>query len=184
MVFDETKFAAFINQLKLQFFGPSELLVGRYKTKNGPPPENLWPNIVPTILVLDALRKDLGKPIKIINCYRTAANNKLNPGRAARSQHIAFNAVDFQVSGMKSEAVVEFVRENMRDKRWLYSPITFERVEAVGHDGGKIGFTPLQKVSIPVVSSLLGCMFLFKGGLGTYPSFVHLDTRGKSENWG
>lgn len=101
MSFDAAKFEASVGSLGLKHFNHKELLTRTNYAKNSPPPAKLWHNIAPTILVLDALREEVGKPIKLISVYRTEAYNdyKNHDGRAPLSQHQAFTAIDFSVSG-------------------------------------------------------------------------------------
>jgi len=67
---------------------------------NSDPPEDLWPNIVPVVRVLDKLRTDLNAPIRVTSAYRNKAYNSSLSGSAKRSQHMAFQAVDIQVIGV------------------------------------------------------------------------------------
>lgn len=128
MSFDKTKFEAFVASIGLKHFNADELLVGRYRKDNGPPPIGMWHNIVPTIVVLDALRDEFGASIKIISAYRTEAYNdpEKNKGRAPLSQHQAFTALDFQVSGVKPDTVKARLKSREND-RWFYSALAFER---------------------------------------------------------
>ena len=176
MSFNKAKFEAFVSSIGLKHFNASELLVGRYRDKNGPPPERLWHNLVPTIIVLDALREELGGSIKLISAYRTEAYNDpaLNAGRARLSQHQAFTAIDFQVSGFSPDSVRAKLRE-WENSRWFYSSLNFVRFqENISY--GRIPFGPLP---VKLGASLIGCWFTFAGFIKAYgTSFTHLDTRG------
>lgn len=66
---------------------------------NADPSEDLWPHIVPIARVLDKLRGEYGKPIRLTSIYRSPAYNASLSGSASRSQHMAFRAIDFQVVG-------------------------------------------------------------------------------------
>ena len=116
MAFSKTQFEAFVDSLGLNYFSAKELLVGRYQADNGPPPVTIWHNIVPTILIIDHLREYTGCGIKLISAYRTEAYNDpaKNPGRAPLSQHQAFTAIDFRVTGMKPDKVVPILQERGR----------------------------------------------------------------------
>lgn len=176
MSFDKTKFEAFVASIGLKNFNAEELLVGRYRKDNGPPPIGMWHNIVPTVVVLDALRDEFGASIKIISGYRTEAYNDpaKNKGRAPLSQHQAFTAIDFQVSGVKPEAVKARLRE-WENHRWFYSALSFER-KAVRISKGNIPFGELPR---KWGAGPLGCWFTFRGYVKAYGlSFTHLDTRG------
>ncbi|MEK6234171.1 MAG: D-Ala-D-Ala carboxypeptidase family metallohydrolase [Planctomycetales bacterium] len=200
MSFNRTKFDAFIGSLNLDYFNASEFLVGTGRSKNSPPPERIWPNIVPTALVIDAFRGHVGKSITITSCYRAPAYNwrkwvgwksgTSKPGQAKLSQHQAFSAIDFKVSGMSPDSVVAKLRA-WEGGEWFRSPIQFNRVsvnlssEAKQHGislpkGNVIPFSPLpQKYNL----GFLGSMFTFKGGIDSYTSFSHFDTRGQSSRW-
>lgn len=62
--------------------------------RNSQPPRNLWPNILPTLRVLDDLR-DVYGPITITSNYRSEAYNRA-VGGAPLSQHREFRACDIQ----------------------------------------------------------------------------------------
>jgi lysozyme family protein len=83
-------------------FRPSEFLVkGASHAQNGlntDPPRELWPSVIPLARVLEALRKEIGKPIKLLSVYRSPAYNAAIDG-AASSLHLAFKAADFAVVG-------------------------------------------------------------------------------------
>ncbi|HLM67120.1 MAG TPA: D-Ala-D-Ala carboxypeptidase family metallohydrolase [Longimicrobium sp.] len=142
-------FEQFIRQnANLQFFSWRELLFpgdahGNRRSAgfglNGDPPSNLWGNVIPTIQILDALRAELGAPIRIISAYRTPAYNRAIGG-ALRSYHTTFQAIDF-VAARGTPSV------------WA------QELKEMRHAG------------------------LFKGGIGLYRGFVHVDTRGWNADW-
>ena len=103
---------------------------------NSVPPIHLWANILPTIHLLDAVRKELGYPLYLNSVHRNPAYNKAIGG-SPKSMHMRFNAIDF--CGKRG-----------KPKDWA---------EAV------------------MVQRTLGVSV---GGVGTYPGFVHADTR---DNW-
>ncbi len=176
MSFNAAKFDAFVESIGLKNFNASELLVGRYRKDNGPPPMTIWDNIVPTIVVLDALRDEFNSSINIISCYRTEAYNDpaKNAGRARLSQHQAFTAIDFKVAGVKPETVKAKLKSWEND-RWFYSAYAFER-KAVKISYGNIPFGELPR---KWSAGAFGCWFVFKGYVKSYGlSFTHLDTRG------
>lgn len=160
-------FRRFIDGLKLRWFEAEELLIGVDRQGNHFPPPELWPNVVPTIVVLDELREHLGKPIVISSAYRGPVYNR-RVGGAIRSQHLVFGALDFSVSRMSAEAVGEVL------KAWrglTFNCPRFERLEVP-----PVPFKPLQK-------SDGGTMFKLAGGLGVYTRFIHFDTRGVNATW-
>ncbi|MGI9423682.1 MAG: YcbK family protein, partial [Hyphomicrobiaceae bacterium] len=100
--FDHAAFAAFINGLGLQYFQPAEFLQlgasnrpgGRCAGRNSLPPRNLWNNLARTARMLDAIRADLGSPIRILSGYRSERYNSCIGG-ASRSRHKTFRAIDW-----------------------------------------------------------------------------------------
>lgn len=149
---DAKKLEAYIDSLNLRHFKGAELTPYWSRTRKGVsnscPPEELWPNIAPTLAVLDEVRELAGKAITLSSTYRDPDYNRAVGGERM-SYHMKFMAIDFQ--------------------------------------GGK---GPLQNAKI--VKSLRGKMFtnpatgkrfVFRGGVGTYATFVHVDTRGIDANW-
>ncbi|WP_133486878.1 D-Ala-D-Ala carboxypeptidase family metallohydrolase [Aliiroseovarius marinus] len=125
---DYAEFDAFIRALGLRNFSTDEFLVlggghstpgGACQGKNLYPPRNLWGNIAKTAQALDHLRDRLGKPIAITNAYRGPAYNKCIGG-AKSSQHMAFRALDFKVSGMDAPQVATALRW-LRDKEGFFT---------------------------------------------------------------
>ena len=68
-------FENFVATLNLRHFQPNELLVATTNEDNEAPPEQMWGNIVPTILILDRLRHFLGVPVHLKSVYRAPAYN-------------------------------------------------------------------------------------------------------------
>ncbi|MGR3760281.1 D-Ala-D-Ala carboxypeptidase family metallohydrolase [Roseobacteraceae bacterium NS-SX3] len=82
--------------------------------KNSLPPENLWPNMVPLVGVMDAIRQKLGRPVRITNCYRASPYNSC-VGGVTSSQHLMFKAADFICDSGNSgdwAEVAKAVRDN------------------------------------------------------------------------
>jgi len=146
---------AFIDSLGLRYFKGSELTPywsrARKSGANSAPPKNLWPNIVETLLVLDEIRHRVGKPLIITSSYRSPEYNRA-VGGARFSQHVIFNAIDFQSSGGTVRPVaLATIARNLRGNTFV-NPTTKKR-------------------------------FIFKGGVGDYATFVHIDTRGHNADW-
>jgi N-acetylmuramoyl-L-alanine amidase len=94
-------FVRLIEDLKLRHFTPDEFLYlgasnksGKCKAQNTYPPKPLWKNITNTALMLDAIRQELGAPIRILSCYRSPEYNACIKGED-KSLHMRFNAIDF-----------------------------------------------------------------------------------------
>lgn len=106
-------------------------------------------NIIPTVKVLQEIRDFLGVPILVNSCYRPEAYNK-KVGGAKDSLHLVFNAIDFRPKGFDTFALMQ-----------LYDDIDLNKfIVTVGWNGAKVKVTSMAM------------------GLGLYPTFIHLDTRG------
>lgn len=79
---------------KFKYFTQRELEMGKTI------PDCLYPNIIPTAKVLDALRQWYGKPIYINSTYRSPEYNRAIGG-SKFSLHLEFNAIDFSVENKK-----------------------------------------------------------------------------------
>ena len=97
------EFSEFVTALNLAHFAPDELLElggshhgnGACKGLNEVPPKALWPNIVPTIRLLDRIREHMGAAVRINSAYRNAAYNSCVRG-VPGSFHRKFMAIDFR----------------------------------------------------------------------------------------
>ena len=117
-------------------------------------PFDLYPNIIPTAMVLDILRTKIEEPIYINSTYRDPDYNK-SVGGAKSSLHLLFNAIDFSVK-----------RDSVASKMKAISSIygTLKDFDAKGYVYPGFGF---QK-------SVMGLGLYIRGS----GSFIHLDTRG------
>lgn len=97
-----------------------------------PPPE-YEENIIPTLLVADAMRDDLGFPIAINSAYRDPIHNKEIGGKP-HSLHLIFNALDLRPSDNDPEKLEEM-------KNWLRKDfyIPYESINIINNWMG-IGF--------------------------------------------
>ncbi len=97
MQISDTRYRDFIRGLQLRHFSSRELIAQAHRhrgdVKNSLPPEELWPNIVPTLWVVDQVRRHLGRPITITSAYRSPEYNKA-VGGALHSQHKSNTALD------------------------------------------------------------------------------------------
>ncbi len=185
--FNRQKFDSFVESLELKYFTASELLVGQYSARNTPPPEDLWGHMVPTIMVMEALREEHGGSIQLISGYRSEAYNNpdlsSNPARKKLSYHQAYSAFDFRMSGVKKDTLVQTLRAWNRSK-WFTSPVGFSRKNVVLPSGAtvKVGVMPqLYTLGGFTAWGLLpACTFQFAGWWKSYATsnFVHFDTRG------
>lgn len=148
----EQKLEEYIDSLGLRYFKGKELTPYWSRTRGGVsnscPPEELWPNIVRTLVVLDEVRHLVGQSIRLTSTYRDPDYNRAVGGERM-SYHMKFMAIDFQ--GGKGPLGNAFIAKSLRGKRFK-NPIT-------------------------------GKSFTFAGGIGRYPTFVHIDTRGVNASW-
>lgn len=171
-------FADFIANLGLRHFTADEVLRPTYNTNNGVansrPPEVLWHNIVPTLIVLDAVRAAAGVPISLNSTYRSKAYNNTLSGAAQRSQHLDFRAIDFASSKMKPADLAKIAR-GMRGKKFTVSMPALNLVKDLA---------PLNLAALQIRSSGGKTTFEFHGGIAVYNTFVHMDCRGEDQEWG
>jgi uncharacterized protein YcbK (DUF882 family) len=169
------QFNDYISSLGLVHFSSDELLVavGPHDTRpdNPLPEEDLWPNVVPTVLMLDALRAEFGRPITITSAYRDVEYNRAVGGVTA-SQHLDFRALDFKCRGRSPEECANMLR-SWRGRPFA-SPVT---LPLVARRAG------LSIDGLRVNETAQGTAFVFAGGLGTYQTFVHVDCRGTNRDW-
>ena len=111
--------------------------------------EHLLPNIFPTLKILQLIRTDLNIPIIINSSFRTKEHNAA-VGGSPGSMHLYFNAIDFSVKGFDLTNYRHLVyRINAR------SYVT--SIEYLGEN----------RILTPNIM-----------GIGLYPNFIHIDTRG------
>jgi uncharacterized protein YcbK (DUF882 family) len=75
--------------------------------ENETPPAELWPNILPTLIVADQFREISEVPVKITSAYRSKERNE-KEGGSKDSMHIYFNALDIRAE--KEEDRREFYK--------------------------------------------------------------------------
>jgi hypothetical protein len=96
-------------------FSRAEMLVSNTATRKGisnePDSPGIEENILKSAKFLQLVRDKLGKPIRVLSCYRSPAVNKA-VGGSKTSAHMKGLAVDIQVDGMSNKALAEFIRDN------------------------------------------------------------------------
>jgi len=141
------EFTDFFDTLGAKHFKASEFLfmggahhgTGSCAGKNVMPPKTLWHELETLVPVLDAVRAELGHPIRLTSIYRGPAYNTCIGG-AKSSQHLLFKAADCVVKGASTKDLHKAAKD----------------VRGRGD---------------------------FKGGIGLYNSFVHIDVRGYNADW-
>lgn len=177
---DLADFKAFVKSLELEHFNYFEILTGVFKKRRGtinePPPKEIWHNVGPTILVLDELRKHYDVAITINSAYRDPDYNALIPG-AKRSQHMGFVAIDINVRGVNPTLVADQLLAWQTQDKWFDSPIELKPVD-VNVPAGTI---PRKDLETRTKDGKF--QFKYKGGVGYYSTFTHMDTRGTQVSW-
>lgn len=171
-------FYEFYAPFDIQNFKVSEILVATSRKYNRLPPKSLWGNIMPTVIVLDELRKHLNQAISISSGYRTRKYNDLIPGSSKQSQHTAFSALDFSVRGTAPTEVVRILKEWRDNEKKFLIKSDFKRK---AHRNGSAP-VPFEELEIETISGKK--YFSIHGGIGLYNTFVHLDMRGENRAWG
>ncbi|WP_319568392.1 D-Ala-D-Ala carboxypeptidase family metallohydrolase [Cohaesibacter marisflavi] len=102
----ELEFESFFKSHEFAHFTAKELLYkgadhsdldkDGYGLNTDPPPE-LWSFIIPTVMVLEWLRRDIGEAIFITSAYRAPEYNKV-VGGSTDSQHMRFCACDIHAA--------------------------------------------------------------------------------------
>lgn len=170
-------FASFVSSLNLRYFSAQELLIGTDRVRNGIsntfPPVELWHNIAPTLVVLDELRERLGAPIHLTSTYRNLEYNRQLEGAASRSQHLDFRALDFVCHDVPPGDVVDRVRE-LRGMRFTIprAGLRFRQAHA-----------PFDYEGLDIEESDGVTKFTWRGGIGEYNTFIHIDCRGSNTDW-
>jgi len=160
----------------VRYFSANELLVHTGKPLNHEPHPSQLDNILPAVLVLDALRSHLRRPIRPASVFRSPAYNA-SVGGATRSQHLDFVAIDFSTRRLRGayDLLLSWRRE-----------MKMFRSEAPFFPLGKDAAGPERK-PLPMWEERGGDSQLFHwlGGLAIYPSknFIHIDARGSNRTW-
>lgn len=133
---------AFLKAAGIEHFTAREVCpVGKKANGDGPAlhlaPRQIWDNIIPTLKVLDELREHFGRPVAILSGYRDPAYNRA-VGGAKNSVHVAFNASDITVAGVKPIEVAKYLdmrKDASRMGIGLYAKSNFVHVDTRGRIG-------------------------------------------------
>lgn len=110
----QAQLAAFIDRLALKHFRGKEVADyanrTRGKVKNSVPPDALWPNIIPTLVVADQIRELMDCPITITSAYRSPAYNTAVGGETG-SYHMRFMALDLIPGNGKVKTLATIARK-------------------------------------------------------------------------
>lgn len=98
MSLEHATLRAYLEAAGLRFGFAAEIVTCSEKVQGGVansvPPRDLWPRIVPTVRLVEAVREHFG-PTRIHSAYRSPAYNRAVGGAATDSQHTHFRALDF-----------------------------------------------------------------------------------------
>ena len=107
-------FSAMAKQYKITNFSSREIESyfrrWRKTTQNSEPPQELWGNIIDTMVIVQRLRAHFDMPITILSSYRSPAYNNA-VGGAPFSRHKQFDALDIRVSGVNPKEVYAQLKE-------------------------------------------------------------------------
>lgn len=127
------------------------------------PPSGLWPNIVPTLRVYEALRAAMGEPL-MLRCYRPPDYNRAVKG-ASQSLHMWFAALDVYAPVDDRQALAHLAAS----------------VYLAGDDVWRKPATAMRE-EIQAIKGDLETL-----GLGIYgypwPSNIHIDTGWRRRTW-
>ena len=108
---DFRTFTEYFDSLGIVHFSAEEFTsyfhVHRRGVTNSEPPREMWPNIAPTIRIIDRLRGHFGRPIVILSSYRSPAYNRAIGDAATKSYHMQFRALDIAVAGRTPRQVFD-----------------------------------------------------------------------------
>lgn len=117
---DEYEFQKLLNLHNVVYFTAPEIFRPfRIHPLGKTPPVTMWQTIIPTILVLDALRKDLDFPLYINSTYRCEEHNKAVNG-VKNSFHMKFAAIDFTTRNQKRLKILQDRLRQWDKKNDLY----------------------------------------------------------------
>jgi len=170
-------FPEWYKQLGIRHFSAAEVMAEWDKPLNHPPSVALWPNIAPTITLLDNIRHELGMPIRITSGYRSLKYNK-KVGGGKKSQHLIFRALDFQILATSQALLQGAARQLILKQRGKVLEV---RGSNLPKPIGEIPFS-YQDCWLSVDSND-SHVIRFAGGLGIYGTFTHLDCRGINTTW-
>ena len=86
------------------------------------PPIDLYDNLRRLCVLLESVRKTIGKPILINSGYRSMALNQVVKGQTM-SQHLIGCAADIRITGMTPDEVIQAIK---------YSDIQFDQMIKIG----------------------------------------------------
>lgn len=174
---DRARWEDYVSALGLRHHSPRELVARCDARGNGYPPVELWGNVALSAHWWDRVRDRLGRPSILTSTYRTPSYNR-RIGGAGRSVHMAFAALDGGIKGVSPGEVAEVAREI----RGQHVELPGECVRILDLEGGP----EVAMYSLPRWTSRdrPTCLYQIRGGVGTYPGFVHLDARGLDLSWG
>lgn len=150
------RFRDFMKPVGLKHFDASEFLtLGGAHFGNGPagglnevPPSTLWANIIPTAIVLDALRDRLGVRVRITNAYRTPAYNAAVKG-ASKSWHLQFRACDVIADDVAPAKVADVLTQLRNEAVFTGGIGRYDGFTHIDTRGVNVDWSEVKKTSGP-----------------------------------
>jgi len=73
------------------------------------PPEEYWPNIIPTARIVQEIHNHFGGAIDVTSAYRSLSYNRTHvPQSSDNSQHVQNTAIDFGLTGTSNRAIYNY----------------------------------------------------------------------------
>ncbi len=148
--------------------------------RNSTPPQVLWQNILPALAVVNAAAAQFnGARVRVNSSYRNPRYNDA-VGGADLSQHMGFRALDFSLEGVRPRDIGAWLETQRGQSFVLNAALTAGQI--VNPAGLAL---PLHAAGLGLTAIGGGgqTRFTWRGGLGVYARFVHLDVRGSEANW-
>ena len=177
-------FTNLIKRLNLRVLNSRHLMVGTLAKSNRIPDNSIWTNIIPVAIAVDYALENINyQGVKVVSGYRTVEANHhfRNYNGYAGVQHIAFRALHLEFrTAEQQNAFIRFFKAKCRNQ-WFITPVELPHiaveVEIFKHDF-RIPYTPFT------MRERYRCWeFKYRGGIGIYKNYLHVDCRGHNQSW-
>jgi uncharacterized protein YcbK (DUF882 family) len=106
---------SYLDSHDIEHFTAKEITWLNRLSKNIIPHHTIWGNIIPTLKLADAIRKEWDGPVRVFSGFRTIAYNAA-VGGAKNSQHLHFRAMDISPADGRVDEFGDVVKSVV--KRW------------------------------------------------------------------
>ncbi len=86
------------------------------------PPEEYWPNIIPTARVVQHMHEYFGGAIHVTSAYRSLPYNRAHVDSSDTSQHVQNTAIDFRISGVSNRRLYNYALQ-LRNQGYFYGGV-------------------------------------------------------------